>query len=286
MNPLAKFAGVLLAFALYVNPAWGLLLTDAAAPMDLSASIEWLEDPGGTLTLQQVLSPEVAARFTPLPAGQQTLNPGYTSSVYWVRLNLGATGEAPSDWLLHVPYGQLNEVDFFVPGRRAVTSGSRRSLDSRPYFHRHFVFPVTLDSTQQTLHFRVASSNALSVPILAWPTDTFRRSDAYTQLLQFSYFGGLLLLVVYSALLFVAVRDFDSSSTHAIRGCSGLPCLPATALVDCSYGRMLRRLTRSLNPCFFASRRSSPRSSLVLFSGWANDSSFWTPCCGLAVGHW
>jgi signal transduction histidine kinase len=207
MNPLAKFAGVLLAFALYVNPAWGLWLTDAAAPMDLSASIEWLEDPGGTLTLQQVLSPEVAARFTPLPAGQQTLNPGYTSSVYWVRLNLGATGEAPSDWLLHVPYGQLNEVDFFVPGRRAVTSGSRRSLDSRPYFHRHFVFPVTLDSTQQTLHFRVASSNALSVPILAWPTDTFRRSDAYTQLLQFSYFGGLLLLVVYSALLFVAVRD-------------------------------------------------------------------------------
>ena len=207
MSPVLRIVFLLFALLLAAAPARAVLLGDVPGPVDLSAHVEWLEDAPGLLTAEQVRSPEVAARFAPLPASDPVLNPGFTTSVFWLRVRFGAAGNAPRDWLLEIPYGALNALDFHAPGRSIVATGSDRSLDSRPYFHRHFVFPVVLGASEDWFYFRVASRSSLTVPVLAWQPDAFRRHEARGTLLQYMYYGGLLALLIYNVFLFLAVRD-------------------------------------------------------------------------------
>ena len=74
------------------------LLDDPAGSYPLAGRLEVLEDPGRSLTLDDVRSPEVAARFT--DARDAVPNFGLSSSAYWVRARLRATRTAPDGYLL------------------------------------------------------------------------------------------------------------------------------------------------------------------------------------------
>src|SRR5512139_3529987 len=62
------------------------LLTDEQDAYPLGMHLEILEDPGGTLTIEDVSSPSYDSKFVP----NQTQVPvfGFTDSTYWVRINL------------------------------------------------------------------------------------------------------------------------------------------------------------------------------------------------------
>ena len=107
-------------------PAWAqgdnepLILDDPQTSYPLGLHLEYLEDPGGNLTIEDVTGPEFTTRFT--PSREETLDLGFTRSIYWIRLDVQNETTNTSDWLLAFSNNRVGLVDLYAssPG----TSGA------------------------------------------------------------------------------------------------------------------------------------------------------------------
>ena len=77
----------------FVNASSSVALTADTRCLSLRPYLEVLEDPSGSLTLDQVQQPETARRFAPVK-GSSDLNFGYSASTYWLRLEVSAEADA------------------------------------------------------------------------------------------------------------------------------------------------------------------------------------------------
>jgi hypothetical protein len=74
-----------------------------------------LEDAAGTLTLADVQ--RRAADFKPSGVRDDAaINFGYSSSAWWLRIDLAADPNAARDWLLDVAFPTLDNIEYFGPG--------------------------------------------------------------------------------------------------------------------------------------------------------------------------
>lgn len=169
------------------------------------ASATYLEDTDGRWTLEDVRARD--AEFKPWTGGGRALNFGLTASAYWVRLTLQRSPDAPSDWLLEVPYANLDQIDVYPPHAPAVRTGKQRPFDTRAYPAQLFVFPLQVSAEATHVYLRVASSNALTVPLTLWRPLAYQVQAQHFQMLQFAYYGGLAVLVLYGLTLAVALKQ-------------------------------------------------------------------------------
>lgn len=181
------------------------MLTPDTSELNLLTSAQFLEDPSGQLRLQDVQT--LGDRFQPWRQGGTELNFGFTGSSYWIRVPLQRMANAPVDWLLEVHYAKLQNLDYFPPEGEPVATGMAYPLNTRPYFDRNFVFPVRVSENLQYVYLRANSRYALTVPLTLWLPDTFRQRQQAFQVLQFMYYGGLVVLALYGAVIYFALRD-------------------------------------------------------------------------------
>lgn len=182
-------------------------LDAARQRVDLAQAVYYLEDPAHALTLQDVGSPEFAAQFRRWDGARGNVNFGYSASAYWLRLCLARAADAPDDWLLELSYPLLNELEFAAPGRAPVRTGSAYPLASRELPDHYFVFRLRLDQQLRCHYLRVASQEALILPLLAWQPAAYELSQQRELLWHGLYHGGLLALLLYNLLLFLSLRD-------------------------------------------------------------------------------
>jgi two-component system, sensor histidine kinase LadS len=192
---------------LWAQASSALQLDDGVEAVNLSANVEVLEDRSGQLTWAQVQSPEMASRFVKPESTGASLNLGFTSSTYWVRFRLSQREDSKAKWLLQVNYPALDFLAFYAPGAAPVITGRSQPIDSRPMWHRYFVFPLQLSTQEQFHYLCVASQGDMTVPIWV-SSDTAFFSASQTQLaLQFLYSGGLLVLCLYNVFVYYFVRE-------------------------------------------------------------------------------
>ena len=201
--------------------------------INLTQAVEVLEDPDGTLGIDAVRAPEVAAQFKPVPPHVSTLNFGFTQSAYWLRLKLHRAPSTQANWLLELPYTNINTLDFYPPEGVPIFTGSQRALSSRSLFHRHFAFSARISTEPQYFYIRATSRYALTLPLVAWTPDAFSRHQHKVLVLQFLYTGVMLALIFYNLMLFVAMRDqrFLLYCCYAFFLCLGM-------LAGNGYGRL------------------------------------------------
>ena len=72
-------------------------LTPQSSGASLNEQIDLLEDPDGKLGIQDMASPAVQQRFTPAN-GRASV--GQSRSVWWVRVQLSRSNDAPKQWWL------------------------------------------------------------------------------------------------------------------------------------------------------------------------------------------
>lgn len=206
MDCLRRILLLLLAW-LWAGSACALTLEPAARRVSLATHVQVLEDPSGALTIEQVRSEPWSRKFQPSPVRAGDLNFAYSESAYWLRIALQRSAQAPQRWILELPFVKLAEVDFYDPGDAPVLTGSSRPLESRPLFSRHYVFPLSLKQEEQVYYLRVYSRHAVAVPLKLWQREPFTRHQHADLMLQYLYFGGLLLLVIYNFLVGLSLRD-------------------------------------------------------------------------------
>ncbi|TFY99376.1 PAS domain S-box protein [Ramlibacter henchirensis] len=257
---------------------------------NLARALDYLEDPRGELTLDEVLLPAQQARFGPLPPIGPGPNFGLTRSAYWLKVTLDVPHGLPREWLLEVGYATLDRVDVYAPhafGYARQAGGDGLPFSARVVAHRNHVFPVSfIPGARTTLYLRVQSDGTLSAPMRLWQPAALWQQDQVSYATLSLYFGLLLGLLVYNLLLFLSVRDigyliyaaFAAAMGVAQAAMSGLgaqflwPEWPAWTAVSVPVGQATSAMLGLMFArSFLATRARMPRLDKLLLAqmaGW------------------
>ena len=140
------------------------------------------------------------------------LSLGLAKPAYWFKLELSNRDSIPLDRLLEIAYPVLDEIEiyFVVDGKlvREERLGDTIPFEQRLYEHRNFIIPIEFSPQQKlTLYLRVQTQGALQLPIMLWQEREFLISDQKKVLWQGSFYGTLLIMVLYNLFIFISIRE-------------------------------------------------------------------------------
>ena len=90
-----------------------LVLTSQKQEYLLGTYLEYLEDPKGELTFEQVRSAQYDSKFS--TGKQDILNFGTTDSVYWLRLRIHNDAPTAAKWRLELARPTVNTIILYIP---------------------------------------------------------------------------------------------------------------------------------------------------------------------------
>jgi diguanylate cyclase (GGDEF)-like protein len=204
---LVSFGGVAAAAA----PGVISLTTDESVRItSLSSSIQLLEDPTGQLDIDAVSREPADAKF--VAATPDTANVGFSRSVWWARLSLRNDADEPRLVYLRQGYPLIDSLVFFEPapggGWTRHETGDRTPFSTREVAHRDFLFPLHMAPHAEHIYYlRFASQGPVDINLSLDDSNGLVEALSREQLAYGLYFGCVLMLLVWSGLVFVAVRD-------------------------------------------------------------------------------
>ena len=180
--------------------------------VELTQYFDVLEDQEGKLTLADVQKSTEASQFKGGNAPAESLNFGYTTSAYWLRLTLSNQGSTPLQRMLEINYARLAQVQFHAPDQKgnyqSIVTGIAEPFATRPIKSRHFVFPVTVaPQSEQVVYLRLKASTALMVPARLWEPAAYYAHERSEYAIQTWYFGMVSAMLLFNLLLFISLRD-------------------------------------------------------------------------------
>ncbi len=187
------------------------VLTDAQDNYPLGQMLEYLEDPAGNLSIDDVTSSEISARFV----RSRTHVPvfGFTESVYWVRIHFRNQASRTGEWRLVLEFPNMQQVEYYRPsihenGFDVIHTGTRHRFASRDIPYHRFVFSLCLPpETDQTVFLRFQNNWAMTFPMTLWSSDGFTRYSQRELLMMGVIYGSLLVLIAYNLFLWLALKE-------------------------------------------------------------------------------
>jgi diguanylate cyclase (GGDEF)-like protein len=199
------------AFGVQALPAPPAPETLAEGRVDLTPFVGLIEDPNGDLPLSEVRRRFYAGETIPAKLGG--VNLGYSRSAWWIGFRPAVANAIPlpgaRQHLLEVAFPTLDRIEFYSPGSvTPVITGDLVPFAQRPIAHRNFVFdlPPAMDAADLVL-LRVRSEGTVSVPLTLWSPTAFADYSRVTYAGLAVYFGAVLALLVYNALLWLSIRE-------------------------------------------------------------------------------
>ncbi|MFZ5843465.1 MAG: diguanylate cyclase [Pseudomonadota bacterium] len=192
----------------HASTAPAIAVDDGLRRSDLAGHLELLEDPAGTLTIDAVSSANTGFQLAPLAV----TNIGFTPSVWWVRLTLRNDSPHRQSVMLRQDYPLIDYIELYSKGANGhwqqLATGDRRPFADRPLAHRDFVFPLTLAAdSEQSIYLRYQSQGPIDISLSLYSEPELLEQISREQLAYGIYYGAVLMLLVWSVLVFVAVRD-------------------------------------------------------------------------------
>jgi len=186
-----------------------LYITTDTQQIDLSNYVSWLEDRNHRLKIQDVIHPENNLSFQ--SAMGKTLNFGFSSSVYWLKIELKADALTETDlWYIQLSYPLLTNINAYIIQNNQMEllkTGIQEPLLSRFIKHPDFIFPVFMKPGKNvTVYFYIQSTSSIQLPLTLWKHSVF-----YENAIQhFLFIGGLysffILVSILNLILFVVFR--------------------------------------------------------------------------------
>ena len=217
--PTARVAGLVIVFLFLFTLILPVISRAAAPPVVHQAGIEQysldlnldiLEDPEGTLTFNEVRRRDHADFFR--PCLKRKPNWGFSSSVFWARFTLTNGFDKDKEWLLEFEYPLLNEITVFIPdgsgGYLARATGTSLPFPEREIKNRNLLVSIPHSGLSGgTFYVRVRSESTISLPMTLWSARAFIKADHHEQFILGVYYGIILVMIIYSVLLFAGLRE-------------------------------------------------------------------------------
>ncbi len=201
----------------------GTALADQPRPLDLyegdshylNPNIMLLNDPGGTLTIEDILKPEINDQFKK-PASDW-LSFGFTTDYKWLKVVLNYPDGAPNrqpvkEWFLEVARIQMNVAELYILDDKGhvemLSADMRKPFEKRAIKHVHSVFPLkTHLGHSYTLYLRLAKDTAFYAPVTLWTPEAFIEKNKIEQLLHGMFYGGMLVMILYNVFVYYSTGD-------------------------------------------------------------------------------
>jgi diguanylate cyclase (GGDEF)-like protein len=175
----------------------------------LADSLDLLEDRVGDLDVTAVSTAPADARF--ISARLESTNIGFSTAAWWVRLKVGNPADSNRLVYLRQDYPLIDSVDLYQPtadGWQLHSTGDRKPFSSRDVEHKDFLFPLTLPArSETTFYLRYSSQGPVDINLSLLDPTTLAGEVGREQLAYGLYFGCVFMLLVWSGLVFLAVRD-------------------------------------------------------------------------------
>lgn len=188
-------------------------ITSPSVVINPASQVEVLEDDSAQLSIHRLLEQGEALSWRPLQ--QEVPNFGFTRSAWWLKMELENGSPAPLRRHLELASPLPDFIDAYAvdsQGRvlQQWSTGSRRPFASRPVSHHSFVLPIYMGPNEtRQLFIRLASHDGLlpAMPLLLMDDVSFLERTQ-TKLMAYSVlYGGLLALLLYNLLTFLATRE-------------------------------------------------------------------------------
>ena len=182
--------------------------SDPAAVDTLAKAISYYEDKSANQSFADILN-DRSLIWSPLHETIPSF--GFSSSAFWLQLNVCASKKQAQRAVLEIAYPLLDNIR--VIGRvdqtivYDVLSGDNLPFSQRPVKHRNFVFFLPDLQKDISLYIRVQTKSAMQIPLQLFTADEFFAHNQQTLLLQGLYFGIILAMVLYNAFLYLFLRE-------------------------------------------------------------------------------
>lgn len=214
--------------------------------MAVGRHLQMLEDPSGTLLVEDVRTPRMMAQFAPVFADSPYL--GRTHSVFWFRLNLDFS-QLDSPLILELGYPHLKHISLFRFANSQLidhqTAGYGDAEDSGMYCARP-CFLITPSSGLQTLYIKVNSDSPLFVPMHLRNPNYQLVSERVMMAVSALFYGAFLVMALFNLFLFFSTRKYSYLYYVLYISCVGLWTL--------SHDGLLRELVLEGHPILAAYR--------------------------------
>ena len=182
-------------------------------PARLGAGGEFLLDPGGRATIEQVAAQ--SSFFFWRPTQLDRVYPVGDGQALWIRFVLAPRSER-EHWYLEIPFANLDRATLYARGAdgtwQSRTAGDHVPVVDWPVPGRQPVLPLTLSSTQPTEHLlRIEHAFATSVPMMLTNEHQVLMRERVVTMGLGIYFGITLLGCVMALAAAVWMRDLASA---------------------------------------------------------------------------
>jgi signal transduction histidine kinase len=191
----------------------------------LGHQISLLEDPHGSLSIDQVSGPKLGANF--ISSLSDVPNKGFTSAAYWIRFEVHNSSAQKRPWLLELAYPLLDDLTLYVPraagGFEVKRTGDRRPFKQRDIAYRNFVFSLEEPPGQtRTYYLRAASGGSIVLPLVAWSFKDFVAHQHLDWAVLCIFYGIVLVMACYNGLLYFSTRQREYLPYAAYIFCVGV----------------------------------------------------------------
>jgi len=211
---LRPLLAAMLAFAVCARAGDTIELPQGDVVDDLGSKISYLIDPEGSLTIDDVRAPAMAARFV-RNTGQHP-NFGFTRDWIWLRVTVQPRPDDARPWTLEIAYPPLDAVEIYTPTWSAdgtTRYGLRATGDTVPFAAREilskdYLFGLALQpGVAQTIYVRVRSDSSITVPMRLLSKAGMENERWGESFILALFFGALLSLALFNLLLYFTLRD-------------------------------------------------------------------------------
>lgn len=183
-------------------------ITDEKIITEVGSHSELLRDPGGSLNIGDVTSPEVAAQF--VPSGEAIPNLGYSRGAAWVRLNLKNLTFSEI-WVLQAAGSGMDNVELYSENGsnwEVRELGQSLPFSTRSIINPNLLFRLNLPfGKDHTVYLRYQNDAGLTLPLRLFSYHQYQIHALVEQLLFGIFFGFVLVLSLYNLILYLKIRD-------------------------------------------------------------------------------
>ncbi|EJM51917.1 hybrid sensor histidine kinase/response regulator [Pseudomonas sp. GM48] len=182
--------------------------------LPLGRALQVYEDAGGQATIADIRAQAAAGNFK--PHHKDTLNAGYSRSVFWLKIDLHYRPTNPAaqrTWLLELAYPPLDRLDLYLPDATGHYQLIRQTGDALPFASReirqnNYLFDLTFKPDQaETVFLRLQSEGSIQAPVTLWSSTAYLEEQPVRLYVLGLIYGVLLGMLVYNLFIYLSVRD-------------------------------------------------------------------------------
>ena len=176
----------------------------------LGLYLDIFEDSEHQYKVEDFSRPEIASQF--IRSEQNKPSFGFTSSVYWARLNVENQSDEQIKWFLELTYPLIDFVDLYIPaidGKYEVRRyGDHKPFSSRELQYRNIIFKLDEAPLTKTTYFlRFESSSSMILAMKYWQPDSFMEGALEQEIAFGVFYGAILIMLIYNFVMFFVLRD-------------------------------------------------------------------------------